>query len=122
MTMRGTVLPNGIGIQTNTSHEKLWRRMVAHYSEGHSALWRCPWCGGEIDSVCYEKNAETFEDTYRCIGTCNLLITFFTPAKYVEYHEVPDYEWRVFVEKGIGGGNWYAPEEADDPIGDCEKP
>lgn len=122
MTTRGTVLPNGIRLETPIEHEKLWQRMIKHYGEGSNhylpnGLWKCPWCGGDIDSLDGERNNETFEDTYTCVGDCELMITFITPAEIHEYHEVPNSDWKVLVESSRAI-EWYAPEEADDPIDD----
>lgn len=114
-----TTLPNGVTLRLADAHERLWAKMLTHYAGSHPDMWKCPWCGGEIDAVCDERDGGLFEDTWRCVGDCNLLITHITPAEYKEYHEVGLSEWTVLIEGGHGTG-WYAPDEADDPIGDVD--
>jgi hypothetical protein len=103
----------GIQIETTINHDALWDRMVEHYSRGQSALWECPWCGGHIDALCDEISGDDYWDTWDCVGGCDLLITFITPAEYAEYHCVPDDYWRVLVE-GAFGDDWEPPGNEED--------
>src|SRR5579859_1960135 len=114
---RKAVLDNGITVETKIPHEKLWARAIEHYSHRVN-WWECPWCGGEIDAVDMETDDDETWDTWSCVGNCNLLITFITPAEYTEYHDVPDGDWRVLIESGHNDATWYAPEEADDEVAD----
>lgn len=106
-------LKNDNTLRLDLERPDLTDRFVEHYNQGHSALWECPWCGGDIDAVCDERNDETFEDTWHCVGDCELLITFITPAEYTEYHEVMDGEWTILIE-GSFSGEWLTPEEWKD--------
>lgn len=96
-------LKNGVRLQTDIQRQDIVDRLVAFYDRPGSPEWACPWCEGDIDAVCDERDGELYEDTYGCEGDCNLLITFITPVKYGEYWKVPKSEWTVMVECGIGG-------------------
>lgn len=115
--MRQTELRYGNTLRTDTNHEKLWQKLVEFYSQRNSPRWECPWCGGDIDASSDEHDGDEFWDTWTCVGDCNLLITFITPAEYKEYHQVPDGQWTILVESAFGG-DWFAPDEADDLVED----
>lgn len=67
------------------------------------ATLECPICGAEMESLDddYETDDELGHlhlDTYIC-DYCNILLTYVSPAKYHQYHEVPDNEKRYFIER-----------------------
>lgn len=62
----------------------------------------CPICGCELESVGDEIEEDDQEplhlDTFAC-EYCSLLVTYVSPAKYEEYHLVPDHEKRYLIER-----------------------
>lgn len=109
--------PNGMKLKSEIPHKRLWEKAVEHYGQGHSNLWECPCCGGDIDALCDEHEDGLHYDTWRCEGDCDLLITFVTPAEYTEYHQVMDSEWEIILEAGTASNEyWYMQDEKDDIV------
>lgn len=108
-------LNNGLTVESEIDNTDLWERMLAHYAaiDPHYSpdeLWKCPWCGGSIDHSSSEDLPPDGIDTYRCVGSCELLISHVTPIKYTTYADVPLSKWRVIVESVFS--NWSPPDDA----------
>ncbi len=108
-------LANGLTIETDITNTELWERMINRYSAinphyGPDELWECPWCGGAIDHSSSEQLPPDGIDTYRCVGSCELLISHVTPIQYTTYADVPLSKWRVIVESVFS--NWSPPDDA----------
>lgn len=64
------------------------------------ARLECPVCGDEMEHVGDDYEDEKHLDTYSC-EYCRILITYVSPAKYHEYHEVPDSERCYLIERSF---------------------
>ncbi len=66
------------------------------------ATLECPVCGAEMRDVCMEDSEDYGEaitiDTYAC-DYCNIMISYVSPAKYHEYHDVPGNHRRYLIEE-----------------------
>lgn len=60
------------------------------------AKLECPVCDGDMDHLCDEYEDDDHLDTYTC-GYCGIQITYVSPAKYHEYHQVPDSKKRYLI-------------------------
>lgn len=65
------------------------------------AKLECPVCDADMEHVTDEYEGKLHLDTYAC-DYCHLLVTYVSPRKYHEYHQVPDNEKRYFVERQLG--------------------
>lgn len=66
------------------------------------ATCECPICGDEMVSLDmttenYDERGDWHFDTYVCSHCC-ILLTYITPAKYHNYHDVPDGEKYYLIE------------------------
>jgi hypothetical protein len=112
----------GLKLRIETQDQDVIDHLVQFYERNKKSLaWECPFCEGDIDSVCYELDDGIFEDTYDCDAECEILLTFLTPKKYGEYHKVPIDEVVIEVEFMFGGrpASWHE-DEYDEAGGHAE--
>jgi hypothetical protein len=69
----------------------------------------CPVCDAELEHVGDDYEDEEHIDCYDC-SYCGILVSYVSPAKYGEYHDVPDKDRRYIIEHSLMGSR--AEDEA----------
>lgn len=75
------------------------------------AKCECPVCDGDLEHLTDEYEDEQHIDSYTC-SYCGLIISYVSPSKYHEYHDVPDRDRRYIIEASALGSRAVDEDES----------